>query len=82
MTMNNNDLSFPDALAARDPRDPCPTCAAVGGYCGGENHPSCGLFSHGKPISYAEFNAANDKPISRAEVLVTAANVWAQANWR
>jgi hypothetical protein len=25
----------------------------VGGYCGGENHPSCGLFVDGRPVSLA-----------------------------
>ena len=40
-------------LKARDPRHPCPTCEMVGGYCGGENHPSCGLFVDGRPVSLA-----------------------------
>ena len=43
--------NFADVLAARDPRDPCPTCEQVGGYCGGENHPSCGLFADGRPVA-------------------------------
>ena len=42
---------YADVLAARDPRDSCPTCENVGGYCGGENHPSCGLFDNGRPVA-------------------------------
>jgi hypothetical protein len=40
-------------LKARDPRHPCPTCEMVGGYCGGENHPSCGVFEDGRPAALA-----------------------------
>ena len=43
--------TFSAKLDARDPRDPCPTCQMVGGYCGGENHPSCGLFENGRPVA-------------------------------
>jgi|GEM_PF-2422683 len=44
-------MNFADTLARRDPCDPCPTCEMVGGYCGGENHPSCGLFDNGRPVA-------------------------------
>lgn len=59
--MTNNDRNFADALAARDPRDPCPTCEAVGGYCGGEDHPSCGYFHDGVAVSHAEFHKKEEE---------------------
>ena len=43
--------SYAETLAERNPQDPCPTCEQVGGYCGGENHPSCGLFAEGRPVA-------------------------------
>ena len=43
--------TYAETLAERNPQDPCPTCEQVGGYCGGENHPSCGLFADGRPAA-------------------------------
>lgn len=34
----------------------CPTCATVGGYCGGSDHPSCGCFKGGCAVSANEYN--------------------------
>ena len=30
---------------------PCPVCEKVGGYCGGSEYPSCGLFVNGQPVA-------------------------------
>jgi hypothetical protein len=43
-------MDFYQKLEARNPQDACPTCEMIGGYCGGENHPSCGLFENGRPV--------------------------------
>lgn len=34
--------------------EPCPTCAALGGYCGGSGHPSCGAFVRQCAVSDAQ----------------------------
>ena len=40
--------------------EPCPVCDAVGGYCGGSGHPSCGAFHNGYAVSQAEWLALQE----------------------